>query len=130
MVRRFFVYFCECILQRKSIIMTKKATERPLHPFPLLISGRCVPTNTPMTAAERDVLLLLKNGNRIVFDIQEKRGLIYRFSRGIETVMEISVRMLAALVKKCGLIPVSREGKFVHFILVGGSTWWYDPEEA
>lgn len=103
---------------------------RPEHPFPLLVQGITHPFAVEsITSAERNVLSLLQHGNRIVFDIKQKRGLVYRFCRGIETIMEISVRMLAALVKKAGLVPVGREGRLVHFALVGTSTWWYDSEE-
>lgn len=106
-----------------------KKNVRPQHPFPLIVNGSCSPSqHSAMTSAERSVVDLLEQGNRIVFDIQQKRGLVYRFCRGIETVMEITVRMLAALIKKGSVIPVAREGRLVHFALAGSNTWWYDPE--
>lgn len=106
-----------------------KKTARPLHPFPLLICGACHSSPIqPITTAERTILGLLEKGNRILFDMEEKRGLVYRFCRGIETVMEITVRMLASLVKKGGVVPVGREGRLVHFALAGSNNWWYAPE--
>lgn len=102
---------------------------RPLHPFPLLVQGSYShDTSRPITTAERNVLELLHRGNKIVFDISQKRGLVYRFCRGIETIMEISVRMLSSLVRKGEVVPVGRDGRLVHFALSGSSTWWYDPE--
>lgn len=108
-------------------MVTKKP--RPLHPFPLLIQGLC--SNEPIhpiTSAEQNILSLLRSGNKIVFDIHQKRGMVYRFCRGIETVMEISVRMLSSLVRHGKVVPVGREGRLVHFALAGTNTWWYDPE--
>lgn len=102
---------------------------RPLHPFPLLIQGVSSHEKIcPVTSAERNILSLLHRGNKIVFDIHQKRGLVYRFCRGIETIMEISVRMLSSLIRKGEVIPVGREGRLVHFALAGSNTWWYDPE--
>ncbi len=108
-------------------MVNKKA--RPLHPFPLLIQGVCSHDSiSPITTAERNVLTLLRRGNKIIFDIHQKRGLVYRFCRGIETIMEISVRMLSSLVRRGEVVPVGREGRLVHFALAGTNTSWYDPE--
>ena len=94
----------------------------PRHAFPFLL-GEYARTVSPLDVvhpfnkAERQILSHLKQGARILFDMEQKRALVYSFKRGIEHIAELSVRALAHLVR-LGMLTVSgREGRLIHYAL-------------
>lgn len=112
---------------KANTYMTKKKP-RPLHPFPRLINNNIEIKKSHQTPTEKNILKMLQNGARVLFDMKQKRGLIYSCRRGFETIMEITVRMLASLVKTGQVIAVSRDDRLVHYALIGTSVSWYQPE--
>ena len=100
-------------------------TGRPTGPFPYLVSTAPVtrrPLSTPpathsLNRFQKKVLDAMRQGARLLFDVDVGRALLYGFQRGIEQLAELSVRTLSALVRD-GLLQVTRrEGRLVHYAL-------------
>ena len=112
----------------------KKAVKnRPEHPFKYLASGYTNPKKQNNlqeydTPAQKNILNHLKKGARLIFDIKEKRGLIYNFKKGINAILEVTVKMLSDLIKK-GYIKIARkEGKVIHYVWAEEPLDWFLPE--
>ena len=106
---------------------------RPIHPFPYLSKGlapphKTIPKSRELTGAEKHVLSLLNSGAKVLFDIKAKKGLIYTFRQGVQTLMEITARMLSSLLTHGNVVAVSQEGRLVHYALAGRDHSWYLPE--
>lgn len=115
----------------------KSLKNRPLHPFRFLASGTVTPQKTDpqvlalkaQSAAEQKIISMLSSGARVLFDIKQKRALIYSFRRGFQSLCEITVRTLSSLVAQGKLIMVGREGRMVHYALPGSvNPSWFAPE--
>lgn len=94
----------------------------PQHPFPELVSTPVLGVPAPICEQHRQpspksahILKSLATGARVLFDMNRKRALVYRFRHGLEEIVELSVRMLAWLVKRGYLVVSGREGKIVHY---------------
>lgn len=112
----------------------RRLKPRPLHPFPHLAAGRIAPKHVDRdelrqhSPAQQRVVRLLQSGARMLFDITAKRGLIYSFRRGLEHIMEITSRMLSALLGSGEVVAVARQGTMVHYAWSGADASWYRPE--
>ena len=95
----------------------------PKHPFPFLLGEYTYPESSTqnmyqaLNKSERQVLSHLKQGARILFDIERRRALVYSFRRGIEHIAELSVRTLGHLVRQGVLVVAGREGRLIHYAL-------------
>lgn len=96
---------------------------RPLHPFPFVAGCRPIPFDhdsiepAPLSKAQINILDQLRNGARILFDIEHKRALLYSFKRGVEHLGEVTVRSLSKLLKNGWLTVCGREGRLIHYSL-------------
>lgn len=108
----------------------RKRKSRPQHPFPYLTQGvfRSSPASFPPTKQQSLWLNMIHSGARLLFDIKAKRGLIYRFDRGIRTLCELTVRSLASLVKTGQIIVVGKDQHLIHYAYVGTDPSWYQPD--
>lgn len=100
--------------------MSTLDSPRPLHPFPHLLAspahnGPIHPDPRTISPTQRRLLGLMAQGARILFDIQAKRALVY--GRGLRELGELSVRMLAHMVRQGWVIMTGREGRLVHYTL-------------
>lgn len=91
----------------------------PRHPYPHLL---CPPSTrdialTPLPKKARQILASLKKGARVLFDMTRGRALLYRIRHGFEEMGEMTVHMLALLVKRGYLVPTGQEGRLVHYSL-------------
>ena len=93
----------------------------PRHAYPLLLAPPAPPGPAPLVAPARlsrkarAILASIERGARVLFDMEQGRALLYRFGRGIEHVGEMTVRMLARLVRQGLLVMAGREGRLVHY---------------
>ena len=92
----------------------------PRHPYPHLLSP--LPAGQPqpiqmLPRKAREILAALQKGARVLFDMSRGRALLYRIRHGFEQVGEMTVQMLALLVKRGYLVPNGQEGRLVHFTL-------------
>jgi hypothetical protein len=96
---------------------------RPLHPFPFIagcrpLRGPLIPAKiNSLTRAQNRILTQLRQGARILFDIDQKRALLYSLRRGIEHLAELTVRAIAGLLRAGKLAICAREGRLVHYAL-------------
>lgn len=99
---------------------------RPLHPFPHLVPADAVleRSESPvadgaLSQAQRQVITRLRQGGRVLFDMEAGRALVYSARQGLRQWLELSVRALAHLVRQGWLVMVGREGRLVHYALAG-----------
>lgn len=100
---------------------------RPLDPFPNLIRPAAVrrhepakPRPLPTSSFHQRIIAQLNAGARILFDIEQRRGLIYTVRQGIRHLGEITVRTLGRMVRQGILVVTGREGRIVHYGLATG----------
>lgn len=104
--------------------MRRDRRSYPRHPLPLVtaIGGHPEISFDPLISLTRRHRLIidhLQNGARILLDMEQRRALVYCFSRGIQHLVEITVRSLSDLIKAGILIATAKEGRIVHYGLVG-----------
>lgn len=100
---------------------------RPLHPYPQLVApsiqedGPRGPTAAmpPLNQTQRKVIAQLQQGGRVLFDMEAGRALIYSVRQGMRKLSEMTVRVLAQLVRCGWLVMVSRDGRLVQYVLAG-----------
>ena len=92
----------------------------PRHPYPHLLSPTPRADSSPeqpLPRKARQILASIKKGARILFDMKRGRALLYRIRHGFEEMGELTVHMLALLVKRGYLAPAGQEGRLVHYAL-------------
>lgn len=98
---------------------------RPLHPFPQLVAPsndenhprESLTAEAALSQAQRKVIAHLKQGGRVLFDMEAGRALIYSVRQGLRQLVELTVRSLAHLVRRGWLVMIGREGRLVHYAL-------------
>lgn len=91
----------------------------PQHRYPALLGypDRPVATDpTVLSPTRQRIVSSLRAGARVLFDVTRGRALVYRFRQGVETLMEMTVRTLAWLVRHGHLVVAEREGRLVHYV--------------
>ena len=63
------------------------------------------------------ILSLLRDGARLLFDIERKRALVYSFRHGVEHLLEVTVRSLSSLLRSGSLVFCGRQGRLVFYML-------------
>lgn len=99
--------------------MRRPRRSYPQHPLPLLTAMGC---SQPLTMAPANlsrqqhwILKRLRDGARILLDMDQRRALIYSCRRGMEELAQITLRTLSSLVRAGILVAVAREGRLVHY---------------
>jgi len=91
----------------------------PRHRYPSLLTpaypGLEKPSNDAMSPQQQRLLKTLRDGARVLFDVEQGRALVYRFRQGLEQVAELTVRTLSWLVRQGHLVLTAREGRLVHY---------------
>jgi hypothetical protein len=91
---------------------------RPLHPFPIIVSNNIIKEKgIKLNRFEVEVLKYLKNGAHLLFDMRQKKALLYSFKRGFQQICEMSVRTLSKLLYSGFVVMVARQDKLVHYNL-------------
>lgn len=106
--------------------MRRRRRAYPTHALPYLAhptpeAARPVPRSAligKLSPAQVVLLERLAQGVRVLLDVERRRALLYSFQRGAESLGELSVRMLARLVRWGYLVATGREGRLVHYGLV------------
>ncbi len=98
---------------------------RPRRPYPrhryptLLMPVLLGPTEMekalPASRQQQRILKTLRDGARVLFDVDLGRALMYRVKQGLEEVGELTVRTLAWLVRQGHLVFTGREGRLAHY---------------
>lgn len=90
----------------------------PRHRYPSLLSpalhGPAV-LAPAMSPQQERILKTLREGARVLFDVDQGRALVYRLRQGLEQVGELTVRTLAWLVRQGHLILAGRDGHLAHY---------------
>lgn len=99
--------------------MRRPRRSYPQHSLPLLAATGCSQpismATTNLSRQQRWILKHLRNGARILLDMDQRRALIYSFRKGMEELAQITLRTLSSLVRAGVLIAVAREGRLVHY---------------
>lgn len=104
--------------------MRRARRSYPRHALPLVTSlgGHPeIPYNPLKSLTRRHQWIIghLRRGARILLDIEQRRALVYTWARGIEHLAEITVRALSDLIQAGILVATAKEGRIVHYSLVG-----------
>ena len=100
--------------------MRRPRRSYPRHPLPLLTALGCtadlsLPATSRLSPHQHSILHHLRDGARILLDMDQRKALLYSFKRGIQHLAQITLRALSALVRAGVLVACSREGRLVHY---------------
>jgi hypothetical protein len=104
--------------------MRRQRRSYPQHPFPLItVAGGDprleFPQDHRLSKQQQWLLNHIRQGARILFDMTQKRALLYSFKRGVEHLAEITIRALSGLLKTGLLAPTARDGRLIHYVYAG-----------
>lgn len=104
--------------------MRRQRRSYPQHPFPLISavsSDQQIEFANDKRLSKQQQWLLdhIKRGAKILFDMTQKRALLYSFRRGVEHLAEITIRSLSGLLKAGFLAPTARDGRLIHYGYAG-----------
>lgn len=80
------------------------------------------------TPAQRRFSKMLRDGARVLLDLDTGKCLLYSFSNGIRVLGTLTIRMLSQLLRIGDLVLASRENRWIHFVSPDTDVSWFHPE--